>query len=98
MDRSVLEAFLASGALKACTPLEIASVPVRAVQPFENAASMRKNVESLRVVTLGYLYARRPPVRPNRRRRYMRSARRPIINRNEIMNTYVGSAKESPIL
>jgi hypothetical protein len=38
----VAAAFLASGGLKAGTPLDTASTPVMAVQPLENAVRRRK--------------------------------------------------------
>ena len=40
----VVAAFLASGGLKAGTPLDTASTPVMAVQPFENAVRIRNSV------------------------------------------------------
>ena len=40
----VVAAFLASGGLNAGTPLDTASTPVIAVQPFENAVRSRKSV------------------------------------------------------
>ena len=41
IDTSVEAAFLLRGSLKAVMPLEIASMPVSAVQPLENARRMR---------------------------------------------------------
>ena len=40
----VVAAFFASGGLKAGTPLDTASTPVMAVQPFENAVRTRNSV------------------------------------------------------
>src|SRR5437016_8318755 len=40
----VAAAFFASGGLNAGTPFDTASMPVIAVQPFENAVSSRKSV------------------------------------------------------
>ena len=44
MITMVAAAFCASGGLKAGTPLDTASTPVIAVQPFENALRSRNNV------------------------------------------------------
>lgn len=43
MIANVVAAFLASGGLNAGIPFEIASVPVNATQPFENAPSKRNH-------------------------------------------------------
>ena len=51
MTSSVLAAFLASGGLKAGTPLAIASTPVRATEPLANALSSRN---SPRLLGLGH--------------------------------------------
>jgi len=45
----VMAALRASGGLKAGTPFEIASIPVRAVQPEENARSTRNQVRGTAV-------------------------------------------------
>jgi hypothetical protein len=44
ITRRVIPAFLLRGCLKAVTPFEIASTPVRAVVPLENAWRRRKSV------------------------------------------------------
>ena len=46
-------AFFASGGLNAGTPLETASTPVIAVQPFEKAVSRRKSVKGCSVDSSG---------------------------------------------
>src|SRR5712692_2060915 len=49
----VMAALRDSDGLKAGTPFEIASIPVRAVQPEENARSTRNQVRGATVSTVG---------------------------------------------
>ena len=96
MTIRVREAFLASGCLNAITPLDIASIPVRAAHPFENAPRIR-NIDkawgtypsaSFRS-SAGEAFATSPP------ERYLIKPK-PIMNKNEIRKMYVGAAKNAP--
>ena len=90
MIPSVMPAFRLSGGLKAGTPLEMASVPVIAEQPAENALSTNRRVS---------------PSRPGASPTCGMGSRLPVAQRNapttmsppqSTMNEYVGMEKSVP--
>src|SRR3989304_5030948 len=85
----VMAAFRDSGGLNAGIPLEIASTPVRAVQPEENARRTRNHVNAVVAAGGGVGSGRRSP---------LSQRRMPVATRtpNVTMKRYVGSAKTRP--
>ena len=86
---SVARAFCHSGGLKAGTPSEMASVPVRAAQPEANARNTRKAVSD----SVGGGVGEATDVRSPRARRTA-----PTANMKNMppMNRYVGAARMVP--
>ena len=86
---SVIAALRDSGGRKAGMPLEIASVPVMAVQPEENARRTRNHTSGSVAATGGGAAGGSEPVSS-------RQAPTTISSRKLAMKTYVGTAKMRP--
>ena len=88
---SVLAAFFPCGCRNALTPFAIASTPVRAVEPDENARSRTNTVTAPTPAGSGFgTTARcRFPVASS-------TSPTPMSTRIEVTNAYVGSANSSP--
>ncbi len=94
---SVVAAFLLLGFLNAGTPLLMASTPVSAAQPEENARSTRKAAaKAVRLVCSGAMLKWALGARISSPSTSSRKPPQAMRNSTENMNAYVGMAKAAP--